>query len=71
MALSLDDRNFIKSILPYGAQKEIAEDLGVSRISVNQYLKGRINSKRIEDAIVERYEIEKKRITDLRNRIYE
>lgn len=71
MALSLEDRKFIKSSLPYGAQKEIAELLGVSRISVNQYLKGSISSKRIEDAVIKRYETEKKRIIDIRNRIYE
>ena len=71
MALSLDDRKFIKSSLPYGAQKEIAENLGVSRISVNQYLKGHISSKRIEEAVIERYEKEKERIMNLRRRIYE
>lgn len=71
MALSLEDRTFIKSHLPYGAQKEIADNLGVSKTSVNQYLKGNINSKRIEDAVIERYEIEKKLVIELRNRIYE
>lgn len=71
MALLLEDRIFIKSHLPYGAQKEIAEHLGISNISVNQYLTGKINSKRIENAVIERYEIEKKHVIELRNRIYE
>lgn len=71
MALSLEDRKFIKSSLPYGAQTEIADRLGISKISVNQYLKGRISSKRIEEAIIERYEIEKKHLVDLKKRIYE
>lgn len=70
MALSLEDRKFIKSGLPHGSQTEIANQLGVTRMSINQYLNGKIYSKRIEEAIIEKYEIEKKHREELRKRIY-
>lgn len=71
MALSLEDREFIKSGLPHGAQTEIAKQLGITRMSINQYLKGKFYSKRIEEAIIEKYELEKKHREELRKRIYE
>lgn len=71
MALSLEDRKFIKLGLPHGSQTEIANQLGVTRMSINQYLNGKIYSKRIEEAIIKRYELEKKYREELRKRIYE
>lgn len=71
MALSLKDRKFIRLGLPHGSQTEIAKQLGVTRMSINQYLNGKIYSKRIEEAIIERYELEKKYLEELRKRIYE
>lgn len=43
-----------RSLLPYGAQKEIATKLGVSVQAVCNYLKGRQGSERIETAILEK-----------------
>lgn len=71
MALTKDDRKFIRLMLPHGAQTEIANNLGITRSTVNQYLSGIRNSERIEKAIVEKYEEVKKEMEDLRKRIYE
>lgn len=71
MALTKDDRKFIRLMLPHGAQTEIANKLGITRSTVNQYLSGIRNSERIEKAIVEKYEEVKKEREDLRKRIYE
>lgn len=70
MALSLEDRKFIKLGLRHGSQAEIASQLGVTRMSINQYLNGKIYSKRIEEAVIEKFELEKKYREDLRKRIY-
>lgn len=70
MALSTEDRKFIKMGLPHGIQTKIAKELGISRSSVNQYLSGTRNSDRIEKAVVEEFEKVKRERNDLRNRIY-
>ncbi|WP_147332497.1 hypothetical protein [Bacteroides uniformis] len=70
MALTLEERKSIKSMLPYGSQAEIAQKLGVSRISVYQYLAGYRNSNRIEKAVVDRFEEEKNKQKALREKIY-
>lgn len=71
MALSIEDRKFIQSMLPYGSQAEIARNIGVSRITVNQYLSGLRNSERIEAAVVDKVEEIKRKREELRKRIYE
>lgn len=70
MALTKEDRLFIQSELPYGTQSEIARKLGVTRTVVNQYFKGSRNNKRVEEAIVTKYEEVKKARKELRQRIY-
>lgn len=42
-----------RSMLPYGAQKEIAERIGVRDASIADFLAGRLNSWRIESAILD------------------
>lgn len=70
MALSIEDRKFIKTGLPHGTQTRIAQKLGVSRSCVNQYLSGIRNSTRIENAVVEEFEKVKEERSRLRDRIY-
>lgn len=70
MALSLEERQFIRSKLPYGAQIEIARNIGVSKTTVYQYLSGLRNSQRIEKAVVAKYEELKMEQEELRKRIY-
>lgn len=71
MALSKEDRKYIQLGLPRGAQAEVARNLGITRIAVNQYLAGVINSTRIEMAVVTKFEEVKKMRAELRKRIYE
>ena len=70
MALSIEDRKFIRENLPYGAQKEIASKLGISPLSVNQYLSGIRNSSKIENAVIGKYEEVKKRREEIKKIIY-
>lgn len=42
-----------RSLLPYGARKEIAARLGVRDASITDFLAGRMNSWRIEEAILD------------------
>lgn len=70
MALSIEDRKFIREKLPYGAQKEIARNIGVSKTTVYQYLSGLRNSERIEKAVVSKFEEVQKTNEELRKRIY-
>ena len=42
-----------RSMLPYGAQKEIAGRIGVRDASICDFLAGRIYSRRIEDAVLD------------------
>lgn len=71
MALSIEDRKFIQSGLPHGAQSEIANELGVSRSAIYQYLTGVRYNKHIEEAVVNKYEVVKKQREELRRKIYE
>lgn len=71
MALSIEDRKFIHLGLPRGVQTEIASELGVSRSAIYQYLVGIRYNKRIEQAVVEKYEAAKKEREELRKKIYE
>ena len=71
MALSIEDRKFIQDGLPHGAQTEIANNLGVSRSVVYQYLTGVRYNKLIEEAVVKKYEQVKKEREELRRKIYE
>lgn len=43
---------FYNTMLPYGYRKKVAEIAGVRLASVSEYLYGKYNSKRIEDAIL-------------------
>lgn len=70
MALSIEDRKFIREKLPYGSQKEIARNIGVSKTTVYQYLSGLRNSERIEKAVVSKFEEVQKNHDELRKRIY-
>lgn len=70
MALPKEDRKFIQKGLPHGAQSEIANELGVSRSAIYQYLAGIRYNKRIEKAIVEKFEQVKKEREELRKKIY-
>lgn len=70
MALSIEERQFIRSKLPYGAQVDIARNIGVSKTSVYQYLSGIRNSERIEKAVVNKFEEVQKNYEELRKRIY-
>lgn len=70
MALSIEERTFIRSKLPYGAQIDIARNIGVSKTTVYQYLSGLRNSERIENAVVNKFEEVQKSQKELRKRIY-
>lgn len=60
--LTLEERKLILSRLPHGSGKKLAAQCGVTNVSVSMYFNGRINSKRIEKAVVVlASEIEKER----------
>lgn len=42
-----------RSMLPYGAQKEIAIRIGVREASISDFLAGRLHSWRIENAVLD------------------
>lgn len=44
------ERSELKELLPFGAQKEIAELAGVKQSNVNHFLNGKNNSYKIEIA---------------------
>ncbi len=50
--ISKETADFYRKSLPHGYQKKIADELGVHRVAVSQFLSGKIGSKRIEDAIL-------------------
>lgn len=47
------ERSELKSRIPYGYCKRIAQKAGVSKHSVSKYLKGKTNSYKVEKAILE------------------
>lgn len=49
----IERRKMYQSMIPHGAQSEIARKLNVTPASVNNFLYGRTNSYRIEKAILE------------------
>jgi AcrR family transcriptional regulator len=55
MALSKEKRTVIRKELPYGVQKEIANTVGCSRMTIYRYFSGKCNSVRIEKAIIKKY----------------
>lgn len=50
--LTVEERRIIRSRLPQGSGKEIAEIANVSRISVSNWFAGKNNSEYIEDNVV-------------------
>lgn len=55
MILSKEERQIIKKELPHGTQSKIAKELGISHVSVSQYLNGKRNSSIIENRILEEF----------------
>ncbi len=47
------DREKYKSLLPYGYKAVVAERAGCSRQTVSAFFKGKTNSKKVEDAILD------------------
>lgn len=70
MALSIDDRMIIKKELPYGAQIEIAKKLGITAVSVCNYLNGKTKNSIVEKEILAKYKIIKKEKKELQKLIY-
>lgn len=70
MPLSKEDRKIIQSSLPYGSQTEIAQRLGISRITVYQYLIGIRNSERVENAVIEKFKEIKEKENSLKKIIH-
>lgn len=70
MSLSKEERKIIQAKLPYGCQASIASKLGVSRITVYQYLTGARNSERVENAVIEKFKEIKDKEESLKKLIY-
>ena len=56
MAIPIDLRKKMRKQFPYGSFSKIAKDLGVSRQYICQYMSGRRNSTKIENAIIQEFE---------------
>ncbi len=70
MALSLEERKYIKDSFPHGTQARIAERLGVTRASVQLYLTGKRSSELIENAVLDEFDRVKAERKRLRERIF-
>lgn len=70
MALSLDERKYIKDAFPHGTQARIAERMGVTRAAVQLYLVGKRNSEMIENAVLDEFDRVKAERKRLRDRIF-
>lgn len=71
MYLTKEDRLLIKDQLPHGSQLAIAKRIGVSVAAVNQYLKGKTSSSKIEQATIDVYLEFKRRKEETRKLILE
>lgn len=61
MVISKKERESIRNLLPYGFQAKIAKDIGLSRMTVNLYLKGKNDNPKVEEAIIkELFNLKKK-----------
>ena len=69
MTLSKEERKNIKEKLPIGAISLIANRVGVSRMSVYNYLKGRFRNLEIEKEVIEMYCDILKQEKELRSKI--
>jgi predicted transcriptional regulator YheO len=70
MALTKEEREVIKKLLPHGFQSKIAKKLKMSRRSVYRYLKGKTNSLRIEKEAVKTYSQYEKELSKMRKIIH-
>ncbi len=50
--ISKETRELYRRSLPHGYQKKIADELGINKVAISQFLAGMSASKRIEDAIL-------------------